>query len=99
MAQSQSYDQALQYFTRAIEIAKADLLKLDPAKLAEYYMHRAAVYEAIGLLEHSKIDLHHILEADPNFIQRFHSQALQMEELGQTVEAGRIRSFIQKLLV
>ena len=61
-------------------------------------MHRAATYEAIGLLEHSKRDLNHILEADPSFIQRYHSHALTLEELGQTVEANRIRAFIKKLL-
>lgn len=43
-------------------------------------MHRASVYEAIGLLEHNKMDLAHILEADPNFIQRYHAQAIQLEE-------------------
>ena len=31
-------------------------------------MHRASVYEALGLMEHSQMDFHHILEADPNFI-------------------------------
>jgi hypothetical protein len=52
------------------------LLTTDPAKLAEYYMHRASVYEAMGLNDQSKQDLHHILEADPNFIQRYYTQAL-----------------------
>jgi len=98
LAQMQNYDKALMQFTSCIELGKQNLLTLDPAKLAEYYMHRAAVYEALGLLEHSKRDLNHIIEADPNFIQRYHSQALQLEELGQAVEASRIREFIQKLL-
>lgn len=62
------YDQALKYFTTCIELAKDDLLNLEPTRLAEYYMHRASVYEAIGLYDHSKMDLHRILEADPNFI-------------------------------
>ena len=62
------YDKALMYFSMSIDLASVDLLSLDPTKLAEYYMHRASVYEAIGLNDHSKMDLHHILEADPNFI-------------------------------
>jgi len=60
-------------FTSCIELARFKLLELEPGKLAEYFMHRAAVYEALGLLEHSKRDLNSILEADPNFIQRYHS--------------------------
>ena len=64
------------FFTTCIELARDNLLELEPTKLAEYYMHRSAVYEALGLLEHSQMDLHHILEADPNFIQRYHAQAI-----------------------
>ena len=60
-------------FSVCIELAKQNLLGLEPGRLAEYFMHRAAVYEALGLLEHSRRDLHSILEADPNFIQRYHS--------------------------
>ena len=63
-------------FTQAIELASQNMLSIEPTKLAEYYMHRASVYEAIGLQEHSKMDLVHILEADPNFIQRYHAQAV-----------------------
>ena len=35
-------------------------------------MHRASVYEAMGMTDHSKLDLKHILEADPNFVKRYH---------------------------
>ena len=70
------------FFTMCIEYAMDDLLQLEPARLAEYYMHRAAVYEALGLLEHSQMDFQHILEADPNFIQKYHAQAVQLEEMG-----------------
>ena len=52
-AQQQQYDQALMFFTTCIELARDNLLELEPTKLAEYYMHRSAVYEALGLLEHS----------------------------------------------
>jgi len=52
----------------SIDVAKEDLLVMDPTRLAEYYMHRASVYEAIGLLDHAKLDLQSILDADPNFI-------------------------------
>jgi len=60
-------------FTNSIEMAKLELLNMDTVRLAEYFMHRAAVYEALGLMEHSKRDLHSIIEADPNFIQKYHS--------------------------
>ena len=66
----------------SINLAKCDLLSIAPPTLAEYYMHRASVYEAIGLLDHSRRDLHSILEADPNFVQRYHAQAIQLEENG-----------------
>ena len=45
------------YFTMSIDIGCQDLLNMDPAKLAEYYMHRASVYEAVGLNDHAKMDL------------------------------------------
>ena len=64
------------YFSTSIDIASQDLLSMDPTRLAEYYMHRSSVYEALGLKDHAKMDLHHILEADPNFIQRYYTQAL-----------------------
>ena len=78
LAQQQSYDKSLMQFTTCIELAKEKLseLDMDPGKLAEYHMHRAAVYEALGLMEHSKRDLHRILEADPNFIQKYHAHAM-----------------------
>lgn len=98
LASGQSYDQALMYFSRCIELAKSDLLKLSQGTLAQYYMHRAAVYEALGLMEHSRIDMHHILEADPNFIQRMHAQVLKFEELGKSEDAQKLRVFIKKLL-
>jgi tetratricopeptide (TPR) repeat protein len=73
LAQQQNYDKALMQLTSCIELARLDLLNMDAGKLAEYYMHRAAVFEALGLMEHSKRDLHSIIEADPNFIQKYHS--------------------------
>ena len=70
LAQQSNYDKSLMHFTTCIELAKEKLqeLDMDPGKLAEYYMHRGAVYEALGLMEHSKRDLQRILESDPNFI-------------------------------
>jgi hypothetical protein len=41
----------------AIEYSSADVLNIDEKKLAEYYMHRSSVFEALGMLEHAKMDL------------------------------------------
>ena len=67
-ASNQKYDQALVHFSMAIDLAKEDLINMDPEILASYYMHRAAVYEAIGCIAQAKRDHQLILEADPNVI-------------------------------
>lgn len=93
-ANLQNYDVALEYFGIAIHYAKENLLSIDPSKLAEYFMHRASVHEALGNIEENRKDMHSILEADPNFIQRYHAQALQFEELGKYEESQRIKEFL-----
>ena len=75
-------------------MAKKDLINVEPKTLAEYFMHRASVYEAIGSLDHSKMDLHHILEADPNFLKPYYIQAQFFESNGQQEEADKINAFI-----
>jgi hypothetical protein len=42
-------------------------------------MHRSSVYEALGMLEHSKLDLQRIIDADPHFIKKFHQLAVKYE--------------------
>ena len=64
----QKYDKALIYFGVAIEYAQSDVLKINERKLAEYYMNRSSVFEALGMLEHAKLDLQKIVEADPTFV-------------------------------
>ena len=44
------------------------MLLIDHKKLAEYYMHRSSVYEALGMIEHAKIDMKRIIDADPTFV-------------------------------
>jgi len=39
-------------------------------------MHRASVFEALGMLDHAKKDFKAILCADPLFIERYHTLAL-----------------------
>lgn len=93
-AQQSIYDKALTYFGLAIEYASADVLKIDEKKLAEYFMHRSSVFEALGMLEHAKIDLQKIMDADPNFVQRYHEMALQYEETDMLEEARNVRNFL-----
>ena len=88
---SQIYDKALLYFGMAIEQASFDALAVESSKLAEYYMHRASIYEALGMLEHSKLDLMRITDADPSFVRRYHQMATEFEEKEQFNEADRIR--------
>ena len=57
-------------------------------------MHRAQVYTAVGLHEHSARDLQHIVQADPHFVRRYTMQATQLDDLGQHEEADRIRRFL-----
>ena len=49
----QNFEESLKYFTCAIEMAKKDLINVEPKILAEYFMHRASVYEAVGSMDHS----------------------------------------------
>ena len=67
-AKQQLYADAVPFFTMAIDLALEKLLNIEPYKLAEYYMHRASVHEALGQLAESKADLVKIVEADPNFV-------------------------------
>jgi tetratricopeptide (TPR) repeat protein len=87
-AQQQVYDKALIYFGMAIEYASSDVLSIQETKLAEYYMHRSSVFEALGMLEHSKLDLQKILDADPTFVQRYHQMAVKYEETDMLLEAA-----------
>ena len=98
-AQQQIYDKALQYFGQAIEYASFDVLTVKEHQLAEYYMHRSSVYEALGMLEHAKLDLQKILEADPTFVQRYHQMAIKYEETEMLVEAAQVRQFLEKLMM
>lgn len=50
-------------------------------------MHRSSIFEALGMLDHAKLDLQKILSADPNFINRYHELALKHESLGMDEEA------------
>ena len=98
-AQQQIYDKALIYFGIAIEYASSDVLSIKETKLAEYYMHRSSVFEALGMLEHAKLDIQKILDADPSFVQRYHQMAIKYEESEMLVEAAQVRQFLQKLLL
>lgn len=62
-------------------------------------MHRASVFEALGMLDHAKKDFKAILSADPLFIERYHTLALQYEANGLKEEARKIRNFLLKLYV
>jgi len=64
----------------AIEQASLDALVVESTTLAEYYMHRASIYEALGMLEHAKLDLMRITDADPSFVRRYHQMAVEYEE-------------------
>lgn len=94
MASQLIYDSALIYFSMGIDLARNDLLAVEATTLAEYYMHRAAVYEALGMFEHSQMDYHAIKMCDPSFVQRYHAQAIQLEHMGQNEEGARIREFL-----
>ena len=93
-ALTQDYEQAIIFFTQAIELGVDNIISLEPTKLAEYYMHRAQVYTAVGLHEHASRDMENIKQADPHFVSRYGAQAQQLDELGQHDEAERIRYFI-----
>lgn len=88
------YDKALIYFGLAIEYASSDVLTIKETKLAEYYMHRSSVFEALGMLEHAKLDLQKIMDADPTFVQRYHQMAVKYEETDMLVEAAQVRQFL-----
>ena len=44
----QQFENCVEYFTKAIDIAKNDLVNVDAEVLAKYYMHRAAIHECLG---------------------------------------------------
>jgi hypothetical protein len=68
-------------------------------EIAEYYMHRSLIFEALGMLDHSKRDLQRILATDPLFIQRYHEMAIDLDTKGQEARARQIREFILKLYI
>ena len=53
----QQYDKALTFFGLAIEMGVSQIPTVDPKTVAEYYMHRSSVFEALGMLDHAKLDL------------------------------------------
>eukprot|EP00347_Sterkiella_histriomuscorum_P024353 403331421 len=67
-------------------------------KIAEYYMNRSQVYEALGLIELSRKDMYRIKEYDSQFMDRQYQKSLQLEENGNLMmESFKIRQFLQKM--
>lgn len=67
-----AYEKALTFLGLAIELASSQIPEVDSKVVAEYYMHRASIFEALGMLDHARLDLQRILDADPLFAQRYH---------------------------
>ena len=65
------YDHAIYYFNMAINHARINVISIIPSRLAEYYIHRASVFEALGLLENSQMDYIRVQQADPTIVQRY----------------------------
>ena len=65
----------------SINLARSNVLDLKPSRLAEYYIHRASVYEALGLLDKSQEDYRKVSSADPTIIQRYIDQANHLDQL------------------
>lgn len=61
------YEKALTFLGLAIELASGQIPAVESKVVAEYFMHRASVFEALGMLDHARLDLQRILDADPLF--------------------------------
>jgi len=53
-------------------MANSIIPPIDAKLMGSYYMHRAAVYEALGMTDHARLDYQKITDADPMFYQRYH---------------------------
>lgn len=51
------YDKALTFFGLAIELATSQIPAVESKIVAEYYMHRSSIFEALGMLDHARLDL------------------------------------------
>lgn len=72
---------------------------VDASSVAEYYMHRCQLYDALGMREQCRADLKQMLATDPTFASRYHDKAQAFEERGHMEEAKRIREFLLKLYI
>ena len=87
------------FFGLAIEMASAVIPALDSKIIADYFMHRASVFEALGMIDHSRLDYQKVLDADPSFYQRYHKQVIYYERMGMEDEANEIRQFLLKIVL
>ena len=71
-AKQSDYSNAVTFFNLAIQMANSIIPPIDAKLMGSYYMHRAAVYEALGMTDHARLDYQKITDADPIFYQRYH---------------------------
>jgi tetratricopeptide (TPR) repeat protein len=90
LASEKFLTESLEIFNRAIDLSSS------PAP-ANYYIHRAAVYEALGLVQLAKTDYMMIDKADPNLRTKYMNQQATLTAQGRHKETFQIQMFLDKM--
>ena len=92
LASQQYLTESLIYLSKAVELSEGMLQSdIGNEKLAEYYIHRAMVYEALGLLEMSRRDMLRIKQCDPLFRQKYISESMKLQREGNMQASFKIQ--------
>ncbi|CDW73636.1 tpr domain containing protein [Stylonychia lemnae] len=100
LAQQQYLTESLVYFTKAIDLSESGLglqRDLGGEKLAEYYMHRSLIYEALGLVQLSRKDMYRIREYDETFEKKYNEESIKLQQSGQLAQSFKIKQFLSKM--